>query len=965
MVNQYARSRCMACRKRKSRSSPLSPLLEVASAAVTVANSVEEALDFLPSVHRPAIPELVLAKLLSLTKPCGVKPLTAYRSPSSSIDSYFYWICGDCTMKNTYKRAKCGACERHKHASIAESSVLLEIATKASAKARTVEAAHSLLPDEQKMSIPESVLTCLVTCIATIGNKKHEQRRCLRPKAFGTDYCTLHCDPMLLSSVSTDVENKDKVGEFGHVSVASTTTSASTDSYPSLPNNREMEIAPSSGALRCSTKSHANIIVSMLNSLSESVDVSLANQLNWNIHCTEDAILCQENSPFPMGMLVRRFFPRYGFHDGRIVRVHRRQILDPSKGEKRPVLVYRLVYNDGDQEDLMHHEIHSLRQTYDQYNVESRSLPSSQLVPETLYECKKHSFVKIVGHITPAGTANPLEGGTVRVKFCHIGSAWDDLELDLTQLQLNIIRRLPANESFTVGPAGGSSCVKDEPDFSLNRPMSGGHREPERSSPLATLFPKPVLLTNKPYPSPVLEWPGFARSRINPLPADTGHLDGPGENETEKRELMITPGLWLHRKYFEDVSEKCRSLLPPNTGEGSQCVVDDTTCSRGGISQHNCCGWDPANAVGHVLWDPYGAVLCELCKVDKDDHQILICDGCHLGYHMYCVRPVIVNVPTAEWLCSRCTTGQQDGPTFGDLVSELECEPSKLMEFLSLPHDNPSQFLINHRYELDLFAPTTHVTKRQGVIGPSRSKATAKVGSLYFSRNASKNDWLIPLPILTTGSYTSSLASIVAAMKYCGMTSYSEELVYSKETGVTEDMNHAALDSVQPMSQRNLDIFKEFKHNLSRGAYPPIRIVHDENVGFSVEALVAMPRHTLISEYVGEVTTVERSGETSSDSLMILLETDDPKTSLIIDPTRTGNVSRFLSGINNRSYFSRRKANVRTRRFVLDGKCRVALFTAKKVEPGDKLHYDYNAGIEGKTVVEWASKGFYDTSNFF
>merc|ERR1712062_952037 len=119
------------------------------------------------------------------------------------------------------------------------------------------------------------------------------------------------------------------------------------------------------------------------------------------------------------------------------------------------------------------------------------------------------------------------------------------------------------------------------------------------------------------------------------------------------------------------------------------------------------------------------------------------------------------------------------------------------------------------------------------------------------------------------------------------------------------------------------------------------------------------PRHTLIAEYVGEVTTLERSGETDSDSLMMLLDTGNPKTSLIIDPTRVGNVARFLSGINNLSNKSKRKANVRTRRFAIDGKCLVALFTAKKIDIDYQLYYDYNAGMQGKDEVEWATQGFY------
>lgn len=49
----------------------------------------------------------------------------------------------------------------------------------------------------------------------------------------------------------------------------------------------------------------------------------------------------------------------------------------------------------------------------------------------------------------------------------------------------------------------------------------------------------------------------------------------------------------------------------------------------------------------------------------------------------------------------------------------------------------------------------------------------------------------------------------------------------------------------------------------------------------------------------------------------------------------------------------------------MDGKVHVALFTAKKVEAGEVLNYDYNAGIEGKDVQGWARTGFYDTRHFF
>ena len=96
----------------------------------------------------------------------------------------------------------------------------------------------------------------------------------------------------------------------------------------------------------------------------------------------------------------------------------------------------------------------------------------------------------------------------------------------------------------------------------------------------------------------------------------------------------------------------------------------------------------------------------------------------------------------------------------------------------------------------------------------------------------------------------------------------------------------------------------------------------------------------------------------------------DDSTSLIIDPSRIGNMARFFSGINNRNLMSKKKANVRTRRFSVKvensshNQCRVVLFTARDVKPGEILHYDYNAGIEGKSVGEIVRTGFYDTSNF-
>ena len=91
-------------------------------------------------------------------------------------------------------------------------------------------------------------------------------------------------------------------------------------------------------------------------------------------------------------------------------------------------------------------------------------------------------------------------------------------------------------------------------------------------------------------------------------------------------------------------------------------------------------------------------------------------------------------------------------------------------------------------------------------------------------------------------------------MKYCGMTNYSETCLHPQAGKTTEDMNNPALDqdNVQPLSKRNLEIFNAFKENLKRGIFPPVKVVHDEKYGFSVEAVKAIPTQTLIAEYVSD-----------------------------------------------------------------------------------------------------------------
>lgn len=47
-------------------------------------------------------------------------------------------------------------------------------------------------------------------------------------------------------------------------------------------------------------------------------------------------------------------------------------------------------------------------------------------------------------------------------------------------------------------------------------------------------------------------------------------------------------------------------------------------------------------------------LVCELCQGGHHEDQIILCDGCDKGFHMFCLNPPLEKVPAGEWLCPMC-----------------------------------------------------------------------------------------------------------------------------------------------------------------------------------------------------------------------------------------------------------------------------------------------------------------------
>ncbi|ETS64848.1 hypothetical protein PaG_00816 [Moesziomyces aphidis] len=55
--------------------------------------------------------------------------------------------------------------------------------------------------------------------------------------------------------------------------------------------------------------------------------------------------------------------------------------------------------------------------------------------------------------------------------------------------------------------------------------------------------------------------------------------------------------------------------------------------------------------------------MCEICLRGEDGPNMLLCDECNRGYHMYCLQPPLTSIPKSQWFCPPCLVGT--GHDFG------------------------------------------------------------------------------------------------------------------------------------------------------------------------------------------------------------------------------------------------------------------------------------------------------------
>lgn len=81
------------------------------------------------------------------------------------------------------------------------------------------------------------------------------------------------------------------------------------------------------------------------------------------------------------------------------------------------------------------------------------------------------------------------------------------------------------------------------------------------------------------------------------------------------------------------------------------------SCSDCGRSGHpTCLNFTPniISSVKKYKWQCIECKSCGLCGTSDHDDQLLFCDDCDRGYHMYCLKPPLDKPPEGSWSCNLC-----------------------------------------------------------------------------------------------------------------------------------------------------------------------------------------------------------------------------------------------------------------------------------------------------------------------
>ncbi|CAG7911628.1 unnamed protein product [Brassica rapa] len=309
--------------------------------------------------------------------------------------------------------------------------------------------------------------------------------------------------------------------------------------------------------------------------------------------------------------------------------------------------------------------------------------------------------------------------------------------------------------------------------------------------------------------------------------------------------------------------------------------------------------------------DSYGDVTCEKCDSGERDDELLLCDKCDKGFHMKCLRPIVVRVPVGPWVCVDCS----------DQRPVRRLSQKKIMHFFRIEK------------QIDQ-------TEKSQLSQEESRKHRRRSCSLTVKKRRRK---LLPMvPSEDLEQRLAQMGTLASALTALGI-KYSDDLTYVPGMAPrSANRSKFEIGGMQVLAKEDLETLELCRAMYRRGECPPLVVVFDPLEGYTVEADGPIKDLTFIAEYTGDVDYLKNRENDDCDSIMTLLLSEDPSKTLVICPDKYGNISRFISGINNHNRFGKKKQNCKCVRYSVNGECRVLLVATRDIAKGERLYYDYN-----------------------
>ncbi|XP_066315919.1 probable Histone-lysine N-methyltransferase ATXR5 isoform X1 [Miscanthus floridulus] len=309
----------------------------------------------------------------------------------------------------------------------------------------------------------------------------------------------------------------------------------------------------------------------------------------------------------------------------------------------------------------------------------------------------------------------------------------------------------------------------------------------------------------------------------------------------------------------------------------------------------------------------YENLICETCGSGDCDDDLLLCDRCDRGHHTFCLRPIAAKVPIGPWFCPVCAPPAKAPKRF-------PMKQTKIIDFFGIQKDGQDAQAPKCRLSQD----ARRRRKRSLVMHKKRRRILPFVPSEDGARRLKQ---------------MASLATALTSSK----TEFSNELTYMPNMAPrSSNMARLEVGGMQVLPKEDKETIELCRTMQKRGECPPLLVVFDSLEGFTVQADGDIKDMTFLAEYAGDVDYLEKRANDDIDCIMTLLLTADPSQRLVICPDKRGNISRFISGINNHTQDGKKKQNVKCVRYDIDGESHVMLVACRDIACGEKLYYDYN-----------------------